>query len=268
MPNRMFMKQIRSKYKDDLEIYGIINGNEPKIIHSEKMPVPVGSEEKYENIASYFKNGGNNKDGVNRNEPHAVLKDVDSFDESIIGEGMRVECYETDYAMCQLHREELGTEFPLITGNAIVYCEKSEELAVQIRGKNSHLFPGYFSIFGGGYLPVDFNDKTSDAGSIYRCINREFKEESGNDGILEREKCPLLVCKELSNYSISGSIQFNALAMKITPDNLERLFETWEGSIKRISINELKESLNNDKWVPFAKASIEIWLEMQREYFD
>lgn len=252
------IENLNEKYKGVLSVYGLLKGKKPIIKNSGDFQVPEHLVKHYNRRKSFLEDVSNYENGMNHNEPHLVLDKEFSF-----GPYLELNCLLTDYAACQTMRIDANEEFQLITGNALVWCPKTKQVVFQIRQtKDVDWFPGASTIFGGGFLPLNFNDKASDE-SIFDNIDREFREETGNIVHLQKlSSSPVLVTKEhlVGDGQKTGSIQFNSLGVEIPKDAIGKLRPTWEGGIDCININDLVSDFEKKEWTPFAVASTLVWL--------
>jgi hypothetical protein len=252
------IENLNEKYKGTLSVYGLLKQEKPIIKNIGRFQVPEYLEQHYKQRKGFLENISNYENGMNHNEPHLVLEKEFQF-----GPYLELDCLLTDYAACQTMRIDGNEEFQLITGNALVWCPKTKQVVFQIRGtKDVDCFPGASTIFGGGFLPLNFNDKASDE-SIFDNIDREFGEETGGKFHLQKlDSYPILVTKEhlVGGRQKTGSIQFNSLGVEIPKDAIKKLRPTWEGGIDYINKNNLVSNFEKKEWTPFAVASILVWL--------
>ncbi len=260
VPLETLIESLNDKYQGVLSVYGLLKRKEPIIEYSEEYVIPEELRGQYLERKAYLEDVSNFENRMNHNEPHLVFDQDFKFDPYL-----SLKCHKTDYAACQTVRLDGNKEFQLITGNALVWCEKANKVVFQKRKtKDVDWYPGAYSIWGGGFLPDSINDKNSDRNSILRTIQREFMEETGKVSHLKNlESSPILVTKEhISGEYKTGSLQFNSLGALLSESALDMLEPAWEGSVDYCDKSELSAHFENHNWTPFAVASILIWLNL------
>ena len=252
---------INEKYRGVLSVYGLLKQNEPIIASVGNFQLPAELKTTYEKRKARLEDISNYDNGMNHNEPNLVLDRSFQFSPFL-----ELECLTADYAACQTMRIDGNKEFQLITGNALVWCKEEGKVVFQTRGtENIDWFPGACSLWGGGFLPLNFNDKPRDR-SIFDNINREFREETGGITDLQKLKlAPILITKEHTagaNGQRTGSIQFNSLGAEISKKSVGELRPTWEGGVDYCDIKQLAKHFEENEWTPFAVACVLVWLNL------
>lgn len=239
--------RLNTQYCGRLKIFGLLS-ELPVIAHQETFVVPADMH------SAYCKNKIRL---AKRNEMHAVywgsLHDISPEKENSLN------CQLTDYAACRTYRVDYQKYFPLITGNALVLNAKKNTFFMQKRSEQSDWNPSAYSVFGGGYSPIDQH-------SILQTIYREFNEETNGQAWLAKKCVPhILLTQELKAGSKpTGSIQFTILGAEIgcgVP--LSGQNSGSEGNVAYIPIDTVDQHQENNTWTALAEVSVLIWQFLQ-----
>lgn len=238
--------RLNTQYRGRLKIFGLLS-EPPVIAHQETFVVPEDM---------HFAYCKNKIRLAKRNEMHAVywggLHNISPEKENSLN------CQLTDYAACRTYRVDYQKCFPLITGNALVLNAEKNAFIMQKRSEQSDWNPGAYSVFGGGYSPIDQH-------SILQTIYREFNEET-NGQVWLRECVPYtLLTQELKAGSKpTGSIQFTILGAEVGY-GVPLLNQNGgnEGNVAYIPVETVGQHQKNNTWTALAEVSVLIWQLLQ-----
>lgn len=221
---------------------------------------------------------------LKQNDPHLVcISDFSAVTRQQLLEGrLRLECLMIDYRSVMTARKNLFKSFPLITANVIAWSSENKKFMLQKRAESSAIYPGHYSIWGGGFQPsMSFEgnppvEKQADK-DIFMCIEREFHEETdkrsiGMRSVVNRDM-PVILMQELidNNGNPSGAIQFNALGWDIGVDNMDRFScaeelpgnANHEGPFRIFDVDSWRRGVGRAaNMTPFAELSVAIWLKV------
>lgn len=240
-----FMKNFNEKFSSELVVHGDLT-DVPNVRFKSNYPFITGD---FFNKVCEFKKSDEYVDYYNKivviddlndeevaeladvktikiNEQHLTCNPLDNFDFKGVN---NLNCYIIDYKTVTTLRDK-GIYVPLITSNVLAYCEESDQFVFQLRSKKTKLYPHYYSMPGGGYLPGVSNDKTPDDGLLANA-DREFWEET-KTGFADKDKLYMFsqeidLITEDGSYP-SGSLQFNIISAIVHKDQLLKLKENWE----------------------------------------
>ena len=153
-----------------------------------------------------------------------------------------------------------GESVEVITANILPVLVDGEQkyFLFQKRSKESSLYAGYYSIFGGSFSPKLDND------NLYTTAIREIKEEiigikSSNEELLKSlESSKKLLTQETDN----GNLQINFLGVEIALQDDAKGEET-EGALIKVEANNIEEFIesNIDKITPLALSALAYYLK-------
>jgi 8-oxo-dGTP pyrophosphatase MutT (NUDIX family) len=196
-------------------------------------------------------------EGKSPNDPHAlVVADVRWTDIPL-----HFELKAIDYAeLCVLRetRQEGSPQPQVLSANALVVCAKRRVLMLHRRSSRSATYANCLHTVGGGYWPPGFDGREGDGTSLRHTAMREvFEETRARIGILDAT--PKIVLQEID----TGFIQLAYLGCTIGEDEHKRIEDSHEGKVVWVGFDDLEQRLlQEEDWVPTAKASILAWLAM------
>jgi 8-oxo-dGTP pyrophosphatase MutT (NUDIX family) len=142
----------------------------------------------------------------------------------------------------------------IITGNVLIINPDSKKLILQARSEKSATYPNSLHIFGGALLPKDKRNNIHDNNFIKSTVLRELNEEINLTPNIDNSL--IVISKELD----TGYFQINFLGATISNQDHNYAYANWEGEQEIILFNELEDKLEENNFVPAAKALILIWL--------
>jgi|GEM_PF-5780065 len=240
-------------------------------------------EEKYELSENLTRQGLKLYEKMKRENPEAP-DDMHAILEKKYKDGLELECKKIKYhGVLGLRNFDKEGRAPVITANLLVFCNKTQQILLHQRSKKSKDCPGVLHIFGGGYMPIDedekrykYNDEegiNGMGGGIFHTALREFAEEAfkGREQeivskyISVRPKMRVLLGQDLLN----GYIQISYIGLDIEEKEIKDLNSNWEGKIKIINVKDLEEkflNLDSDSKQPevttSGKAIVLAWLAL------
>jgi 8-oxo-dGTP pyrophosphatase MutT (NUDIX family) len=187
---------------------------------------------------------------TNPNEAHAIVTDYkNSPDESL-----HLQLQTLDFSnICAMRAA--GQQPAILSASAILLCPDTEELIVHQRSAKVATHPSHWHIFGGAFNPT--LDISSKLASLRLTLQRELHEETGL-----QLSIPPHAMMALTKEKATGFVQWCVLGVPVEVNQLAQLHGNWEGSIHRVSFNQLSEFLQEPNWVASGKAHILSWLAL------
>lgn len=186
------------------------------------------------------------KDG-RLNDPHAFCIKIDDG---------TWRYHAVDYATIIALRKYSSYKPKVIYSTVVVLCADKREIYLHRRGKTTN-FASCWHVFGGGFMPKLNKFHQSDKESLLQTAMREVLEETGLS--IQWNKRSTRIIQLETSYGIETVL----LACNVTPDNVDHIKkETWEGSVFKISFNQLYNYLLNkrNRWCPTGMVSLLYWL--------
>ena len=235
---------LNKEYKEIFSIYGLIE-NLPTLKKVGKLEIDSFIQSKADEISK----------NLRFDEYQAIL--VEPL--SKIYNNRKWEYVTAKYSYITALRKN-GESVEVITANILPILVDGEQkyFLFQKRSKESGLYPGYYSIFGGSFSPeVDNNN-------IYTTAIREIKEEIV--GVKSSKKALLKSLKNskklLTQETDNGNLQINFLGVEIElEDNAKG--EEFEGALIKVEASNIEEftGSNIDKITPLALSALAYYLK-------
>lgn len=147
-----------------------------------------------------------------------------------------------------------GIFAPMLSGNALIHCEESNELVLHLRSSKSQDHIGLWHSFGGSIFPKSAHE-------IYHQIKKEVKEETALDVSLPQDPLILILAEPNIQY-----LQITVLNVDITAAEANQMQSNWEGQIHKFSYQKLKTLHSNPAlWTPSGWFQTALWLKLNQE---
>ena len=187
---------------------------------------------------------------ASQNEAHAIVTGYkNSSDESV---HLQLQTLEFSN-ICAMRAA--GQQPAILSASAVLVCPGTEELILHQRSAKVATHPNHWHIFGGAFNPT--LDISSKLASLRLTLQRELHEETGLQ--LSIPPHPMMA---LTKEKATGFVQWCVLGILVEVNQLAQLHGNWEGSIHRVSFNQLSEFLQEPNWVASGKAHILSWLAL------
>lgn len=190
------------------------------------------------------------------NDPHALVTNRVAWGD----DPLQFTLQPIDYAELCVLRETGSRQVPprVLSANALIVCAARRTIMLHRRSDTSATYPGCLHTVGGGYWPPGVDGREGDGLSLRHTVEREVHEET-RVTIGVKESTPVLALEEIQ----TGFIQMAFLGCTIDEEACRRVEGNQEGHVIWVGFDELeKRLLNDDDWVPTAKASVLAWLAM------
>lgn len=184
------------------------------------------------------------------NEAHALVIGY----KNLPGETLQLQLQTLDFSkVCAMRAA--GMLPAILSASAILVCKETEELIVHQRGAKVATHPHHWHILGGAFNPA--LDIVAKHASLRSSLQRELCEETGLQLSVPKNSVSVL-----SKEKITGFVQWCVLGVPVEAAQLAHIRGNWEGSIHRLSFNQLGEFLQKPNWVASGKAHILSWLAL------
>jgi hypothetical protein len=190
------------------------------------------------------------------NDPHALVTNNVAWGD----DPLQFTLLPMDYAqLCVLRETGSRETLPrVLSANALIVCAERRTIMLHRRSDTSATYPGCLHTIGGGYWPPGLDGRDGDGRSLRHTVVREVHEET-RVNIVVRDSIPVLALEEVQ----TGFIQMAFLGCTIDEEACRHVEANKEGHVVWVGFDELeKRLLNDDDWVPTAKASVLAWLAM------
>ncbi len=184
------------------------------------------------------------------NETHAIVIGY----KNLVDDSLHLQLQTLDFSnICAMRAA--GNQPAILSASAILVCPDTEELILHQRSAKVATHPNHWHIFGGAFNPT--LDISNNQASLRLTLQRELLEETSLQLSLPQK--PMFV---LTKEKTTGFLQWCVLGVPVEVSQLAQLQGNWEGSIHRVSFDQLNEFLQEPNWVASGKALILCWLAL------